>query len=88
MGELPGGKACGYSVDIRWTGCGLPRRAAGWHGWGDGYMAFNATLLAFFPVGPELFWQQPIDSSQYAQGALLPCAFRHIATKPAPDTST
>ena len=46
------------------------------------------THLAFFPVGPELFWQQPIESSQHAQGALLPCAFRHIATKPAPDTST
>jgi hypothetical protein len=46
------------------------------------------THLAFFPVGPELFWQQPIESSQHAQGALLPCAFRHIATKPAPDTAT
>jgi len=46
------------------------------------------THLAFFPVGPELFWQRPIKSSQHVQGALLPCAFRHIATKPAPDTST
>jgi hypothetical protein len=35
----------------------------------------------------ELFWQQPIESSQHAQGALLPCAFGHIATKPTPDTS-
>jgi len=45
------------------------------------------TLLAFFSVGPELFWQQPIES-KHAQGALLPCALRHIATKPAQDTST
>jgi hypothetical protein len=35
----------------------------------------------------ELFWQQSIESSQPAQGALLLCAFKHIATKPAPDTS-
>ncbi|MDB5605142.1 MAG: hypothetical protein JWP25_2042 [Bradyrhizobium sp.] len=35
----------------------------------------------------ELFWQQPIESSQLAQGALPPCAFGHTATKPAPDTS-
>ena len=34
----------------------------------------------------ELFWQEPIESSYHAQGALLPCAFERIATKPTPDT--
>ncbi len=41
------------------------------------------TLLAFFCFGSSR-----LNHPKHAQGALLPCAFRHIATKPAQDTST